>query len=143
MRKSFFTGLLLTLFLISACAPTVTNSELSAPNVFLRGIESTSGVRYTATFIKPSAEVEMRDVQVEITLPAKTALTGIGVPRQVGVAEIRENGATRTLAWNIPLVSASQQLDVLSFNVPAKISGSITFFYALAGCRWHGAHRAF
>jgi hypothetical protein len=76
----------------------------------------------------------MRDVQVEITLPAKTTLTGIGVPRQVGVAEIRENSATRTLAWNIPLVSASQQLDVLSFSVPAKISGSITFFM-----RWQDA----
>jgi len=134
MKNPFLAGMLLLLLLISACAPAVTNSELPAPNVFLRGIEAAGGVRYAATFIKPSDGIEMRNVQVEISLPARTILTGIGVPRQVGVAEIRENSSTRTLAWNIPLVSASQQMDVLSFSVPVKISGPITFFM-----RWQDA----
>ncbi|MCG2786153.1 MAG: hypothetical protein L6461_13725 [Anaerolineae bacterium] len=134
MKKSFFIGLLVLLLSISACAPAVTNSKSPAPNVFLRGMEFSSGMRYAATFIKPTAETEMRDVQVEITLPASTTLTGIGIPRQVGMAEVRENGTTRTLAWHIPLVSASQQLDVLSFSVPVKISGPITFFL-----RWRDA----
>lgn len=134
MKNSFLAGMLLMLLVISACAPAVTNSELPAPNVFLRGIEAVGGVRYAATFIKPSDGIEMRNVQVEISLPARTILTGIGVPRQVGVAEVRENGATRTLAWNIPVVSASQQMDVLSFSVPVKISGPITFFM-----RWQDA----
>ncbi len=127
MKKSILTGLLLILFILSACAPPAVNTQLTAPNVFLRGVQSAGGVRYAATFIKPAPQTEMQNVQVEITLPANVALIGLGVPRQVSMAEIRQNGLTRTLAWHIPSVSASQQMDVLSFSVPLPLPGQISF----------------
>ena len=51
-----------------------TPPELIAPNLFLRGLQLPQGVRYTASFIKPADDLPLRNISVEMTLPADAQL---------------------------------------------------------------------
>ena len=130
MRAILLNLCLMLAIVFTACTPAAENPELVAPNVFVRGLQLPSGVRYTATFIKPTDTTELREVVVEITLPLTVALTGMSVPRQVTSAEVRENGLTRTLVWRIAQVEADAAMDTLAFNVSEPLDDGLEFFMA-------------
>ena len=134
MHVSSVISWLLVIVLLAGCAPVGEAPDLVSPNIFLRGMQLPNGTRYAATFVKPSDEAELRDVLVEITLPANVVLTGMTVPGQAGVAEVRENGATRTLVWRVARVEPGQALDTFSFVLAEPLSEALEFYML-----WHDA----
>jgi len=128
MRTVLLNLCLLIAMVLTACNPAAEAPELVAPNIFIRGVQLPNGVRYTATFIKPADTTELREVLVEITIPATVNLMGMSVPRQVSSAEVRDNGATRTLIWRIAQVEPEAAVDALVFNVSEPLTDGLEFF---------------
>ena len=112
--------LLSVLLLLSLVAGVQAQSEtiLVAPDVFLRGLQLSDQVRYTASFIKPTDDTVLRNVSVEITLPPDAVFTEMLVTRQVqfDVVRVNRQGAL-TLIWQISRVAADTPLDSFSFTL--------------------------
>lgn len=127
MHNQRFVSLIFFLLLLAGCAPASQEMGLVSPNVFIRGITLANGTRYAATFVKPYDGAELRDIQVEITIPSEVILTGMSVPRQSQYTEVRENGSTRTLSWRVDQVAAGQALDAFSFTVASPLVEELEF----------------
>ena len=127
MRRLFYLlPFLLLFFLVSNAQAQPT---LIAPNVFLRGIQLPDGVRYTASVVKPSDDTAMRNVSVEITLPADALLMEMLISRQVEFDVVRRNQAGQlTLIWQISRVPADAPLDSFSFTLAQPLSGEVEFY---------------
>lgn len=117
--------LLLTSFLIPAQAQT----QVIAPNVFLRGLQLADGVRYTAAFIKPSDNTAMRNMSVEITLPPDAEFLNMMVPQQAQFHVVRVNQAgALTLIWQTSRVAGEVPLDTFSFTVAQPLTSEVEFY---------------
>lgn len=127
MRRLFYLlPFLLLFFLVSNAQAQPT---LIALNVFLRGIQLPDGVRYTASVVKPSDDTAMRNVSVEITLPADALLMEMLISRQVEFDVVRRNQAGQlTLIWQISRVPADAPLDSFSFTLAQPLSGEVEFY---------------
>ena len=106
-------------------------TSLIAPNVFLRGIQLPEGVRYTASLIKPSDDALLRNLSVEITLPANVSLTEMLISRQIEFDVVRQNSAGKlTLIWQISNVPAENPLDSFSFTLAQSLTEELEFYAA-------------
>lgn len=100
-----------------------------APNIFLRGIPVAEGVRYAATIIKPDDNAQMRNLSIEITLPADAVLSEMIIPRQVEFDVIRRNRQGQlTLIWQISRVEADQPVSAVAFTVAQPLVNELEFF---------------
>ncbi len=100
-----------------------------APNVFLRGIPVEQGFRYTATLIKSADDAALRNLSVEITLPANAHLVEMLVPRQVQFDVIRRDRQNRlTLIWQISRIDSTTNLDTFSFTLAQPLTSDLEFY---------------
>lgn len=123
--------LLLVLMVFLADEVGAQTQPLIAPNVLLRGIQLPTGVRYTAAMVKPSDDAVLRNVSVEITLPANAMLAEMLISPQVEFDVVRRNRAGQlTLIWQISQVPADRPLDSFSFTVAQPLSDELEFYAA-------------
>ncbi|MBN2305598.1 MAG: hypothetical protein JXQ72_14035, partial [Anaerolineae bacterium] len=102
---------------------------LIAPNIFLRGVPIAQGIRYTATIIKPDDTGLMRNVSVEITLPAEAVFNEMFIPRQTEFDVIRRNQVGQlTLIWQVSWIDANQPVDTVAFTVAQPLTSEVEFF---------------
>ncbi|MBN8619313.1 MAG: hypothetical protein J0L63_10430, partial [Anaerolineae bacterium] len=106
-----------------------TPPELIAPNLFLRGLQLPQGVRYTASFIKPVDDLPLRNISVEMTLPADAQLLEMLVSRQVQFDVIRRNRAGQlTLIWQLSRLTSDQSLDAFTFTLQQPLTAEVEFY---------------
>jgi hypothetical protein len=118
----------LLVMLVSGTAQSQVASSVVAPNIFLRGLQLPQGVRYTATFV-PSADEPLRNISVEVTLPAEAQFTEMLISRQVEFDAIRINQAGElTLIWQISRAPAGTPLDAFAFTVAEPLTSDVRFF---------------
>lgn len=100
-----------------------------APHIFLRGVQFSQGVRYTASFIKPSDDSVLRNISVEITLPPSARLTEMLVSKQVDFDVVRVNQAGETtLIWQLLRVDANTPPDPFAFTLREPLTADIEFY---------------
>ncbi|KXK21341.1 MAG: hypothetical protein UZ15_CFX003001529 [Chloroflexi bacterium OLB15] len=104
-------------------------TEIIAPNVFLQGLVLPTGVRYTATFIKPDEAQPLRNVSVEITLPPGAQFSQMLVPPQVefDVVRVSREGAI-TMIWQTSRVPGEDMLDSYSFTLAQPLTADTEFY---------------
>jgi len=104
-------------------------AEIIAPNVFLQGMVLTTGVRYTATFIKPEEALPLRNISVEITLPPGAQFSQMLVPQQVefDVVRVSREGAI-TMIWQTSRVPGENTLDSYSFTLAQPLTEETEFY---------------
>ncbi len=127
--KALMSAVLLLFLGIRVLAQSETT--LIAPYVFLRGLQLPDQVRYTASFIKPTDDMVLRNVSVEITLPPDAVFTEMLVTRQIqfDVVRVNRQGAL-TLIWQISRVAADTPLDSFSFTVAQPLTSAVEFYIA-------------
>ncbi len=119
--------LLITTLTLNAQSETQT----IAPQVFLRALQFSGGTRYTAAILKTPENAALRNLSVEITLPASAQLVEMIVPRQVQFDVIRRNRAGQlTLIWQISRVDSAAPLDPYSFTLAAPLTEELEFYAA-------------
>lgn len=122
--------ILLILVLFMTLVPTTqAQAEPLSPQLFLRGIQLTQGVRYTASFVKPADTTVVRNISVEVTLPADTRLTEMLVSKQVDFDVVRVNAAGElTLIWQLLRVNSDTPVEPFAFTVKAPLTAELEFF---------------
>src|SRR5262245_54010013 len=129
MRRLFKLLPLVLLFLLTTKIEAQSQAALIAPNILLRGIQFQEGVRYTAALIKSSDDAELRNLSVEITLPANAVLTEMHISRQIEFDVVRQNQAGQlTLIWQISHVPAESPLDSFSFTLAQPLTEEVEFY---------------
>jgi hypothetical protein len=110
-------------------AQTDTPNPLLAPNIFLRGAQLPDSIRYTATFIKATDATPMRNISVEITLPASAFFNEMYVSNQVNFDVIRLNREQElTLIWQIGSLEAGENLDAFAFTLTRPLQNPVEFY---------------
>ncbi|MFN8530402.1 MAG: hypothetical protein U0670_17510 [Anaerolineae bacterium] len=131
MTRLYRIGLLIlaALWVVSGSAWGQADSGLIAPEVFLRGLEIPTGVRYTASLLKSTDNAALANLSVEITLPASAELVEMIVPPQVQFDVIRRSRAGQlTLIWQISRVAADAPLSPFSFTVTQPLDAELEFY---------------
>ncbi|GAB1420576.1 hypothetical protein MASR2M15_06800 [Anaerolineales bacterium] len=128
LKRLFFIHFLL-LFCLSFNLIYAQEATLLSPQLFLRGMQLPAGTRYTAAFIKPQPDMPLRNISVEITLPADAIFTEMLVSKQVQFDVIRRNAAGQlTLIWQISRVDGAAPLDSFSFTLAKPIETPLEFY---------------
>lgn len=125
----FVKFLLMILILMTPIPSAQAQSEPIAPQIFLRGLQLAQGVRYTASFVKPTDATVLRNISIELTLPADTRLTEMLVSKQVDFDVVRVNSAGElTLIWQILRVAGDTPFEPFAFTVKEPLSTEIEFY---------------
>jgi hypothetical protein len=129
MRRLHWLLLLTLLLAFPFPAQAQTQVAIIAPNVFLRGLQLSDGVRYTASLVKPSEGATFRNVSVEITLPAEAFFIEMTVDQQVQFDVIRINSQNQlTLIWQISRVEGDAPLAPFSFKLARPLANEVEFY---------------
>jgi hypothetical protein len=125
VRALLILGLLLPSIRLNA----QTERTLLSPGIFLRGVQQAQSVRYTASVIKPTDGEVMRNISVEITLPANTPFLEMLVSRQVEYKAIRVSRSRAvTLIWQISRLASTSPLDTFSFTTQQPLTQDLEFY---------------
>jgi hypothetical protein len=107
--------------IVMLAAQMVTGQTTDSPQMMLRALRLPDGVRYTATFIKPT-DIALEEVQAEITLPPGIELMEVFETQEIRFEGIVHGNDGDKLIWrSLAPISASAFLDTLAFTLSEEV----------------------
>jgi hypothetical protein len=123
-------GALSTFDAVSTAAPSgPATQDAFQPIVILAALQETDGVRYSVAIAKPLGG-EVRELQVEVTLPADARFVGaMETPGYTHFAGLQGN----TLRWTTSEYPPDEYVDALTFRLAAVPAGDFTIRVSWTG----------
>jgi hypothetical protein len=113
------------LFVLVLGAQIVTAQSADAPEIMLRALDLTEGVRYSAAFIKPT-DVAFEEVQAEIKLPVGVQLVEVFETTEIKFEGVVHEEDGDRLFWRaLTAISEEEFLDTLAFTLTEEVPSDL------------------